>query len=225
MDTRITNIFSTPLVPGPASSFSAIYTALKQSQKMSSWSCGNTGKAVISLDLDLYEKCYLLVNSRNDMKEQFVLCLGELHAVFAHIRAIGSYIGGSGIDNAWLSAGCFDSSCLVRQVIECVNMKRAISTFESTYIAMNTLLLKEVFADYHQELLEDRTELYTLIMKIESDNVQFVKLIWNSLSMKLESLDIEEKLNTVIEKRKENKILQFILGFCRLVEPQKHQNT
>ena len=36
--------------------------------------------------------------------------------------------------------------------------------------------------------------------------------------MKLESLDIKEKVNTVIEKRKENKILQFILGFCQLVE-------
>ena len=35
LDTRITNIFSTPLVPGPASSFSAIYTALKQYQKIS----------------------------------------------------------------------------------------------------------------------------------------------------------------------------------------------
>ena len=53
VDTRITNIFSKPLVPGPASSFSAIYTALKQSQKISLWACGNTGKAVISLDLDL----------------------------------------------------------------------------------------------------------------------------------------------------------------------------
>ena len=134
------------------------------------------------------------------MKEQFVLCLGGLHAVFAHICAIGSYISGSGIDNAWLSAGWFDSSCLVQQVIECMNMK----TFEVTYIAMNTLLLKEVLADYHQELLEDRTELCTLIMKIrdalESDNVQFLKSIWNNFSMKLESLDIEEKLNTVIEK-------------------------
>ena len=28
VDTRITNIFSTSVVPGPASSFSAIYTAL-----------------------------------------------------------------------------------------------------------------------------------------------------------------------------------------------------
>ena len=206
----VTNIFSTQLVPGPASSFSAIYTAQKQSQKISLWAFGNTGKAVISLDLDLYDKCYLLVNSRNDMREQFILCLGELHAVFAHIRAIGSYISGSGIDNAWLSAGWFGSCCLARQVIECVNMKRAIA-----------LLLKEVFAD-HQELLEDRTELYTFIMEIrealESDNVQFLKLIWNSFSMKLESLVIEEKVNTVIEKRKENKILQFILGFCRLVK-------
>ena len=123
VDNRIRNLVSTSLVPGPASSFSAIYTALKQSQKISSWACGNTGKAVISLDLDLYEKRYLLVNSRNDMKEQFILCLGELHAAFAHIRAIESYISGSGIDNAWLSAGWFDTSCLVRQVIDCVNMK------------------------------------------------------------------------------------------------------
>ena len=132
---------------------------------------------------------------------------------FSHIHAIGSYISGSGIDNAWLSAGC-----LVRQVIECVNMKRAISTFAATYIAINTLLLKEVLADYHQELLEDRSELYTLRDALESDNVQFFKSIWNSFSMKLESLDIEVKVNTVIEKRKENKILQFILGFCRSVE-------
>ena len=80
-------------------------------------------KAVISLNLDLYEKCHLLVNSHNDMKEEFILCLGEL---IAHIHAIGSCISGSGIDNAWLSAGWFDSSCLLWQVIECVNMKRAI---------------------------------------------------------------------------------------------------
>ena len=73
-----------PLVPGPASSFSAIYNAVKQSQKTSLWACGNTEKAVISLEFDLYEKCYLLVNSRNDTREQFILCLGELHAVFAH---------------------------------------------------------------------------------------------------------------------------------------------
>ena len=39
---------------------------------------------------------------------------------------------------------------------------------EATYIAINTLLLKEVLADYHQELLEDRTELYTLMTILDA---------------------------------------------------------
>ena len=59
IDTTLTNIFSTPLVPGPASSYSAIYTALMRAQNVLTWSCGDSSKVVVSLDLDLYEKAYM----------------------------------------------------------------------------------------------------------------------------------------------------------------------
>ena len=82
IDTTLTNIFSTPLIPDPASSYSAIYTALIRAQNVSTWACGGSLKVVVSLHLDLYEKAYLLVNSNGELQSRFILCLGELHIVF-----------------------------------------------------------------------------------------------------------------------------------------------
>ena len=103
-ENQLTNIFTIPLIPGPASDFIAIYSALICVQGISIWSCGTTCKTTISLDLDLYQKAYLLINTREDMRNMFVLRLGELHTEFAMIRAIGLYISGSGIDMARLKA-------------------------------------------------------------------------------------------------------------------------
>ena len=77
------------------------------------WCCADTTKIVISLDLDLYEKCYFLVKTKNALKDKFILYLGELHAVFAHVRATGAFINGSGLEKAWQVAGWFDSSAVV----------------------------------------------------------------------------------------------------------------
>ena len=40
---------------------------------------------LISLDLDLLEKVYLLVNSRDDLQNKFALCLFEGYTVFAMV--------------------------------------------------------------------------------------------------------------------------------------------
>ena len=40
-DITITNIFTTPLVPGPASSWSALFTALMRVKNITAWACGN----------------------------------------------------------------------------------------------------------------------------------------------------------------------------------------
>ena len=42
VDTTLTNIFSSPLIPGPASSCSAIYTALISTKNITAWACGDT---------------------------------------------------------------------------------------------------------------------------------------------------------------------------------------
>ena len=83
IDKTLTNVFSTPLIPGPASSYSAIYTALMRAQSITTWACGGSSKIVISLDLDLYEKAYLLDYSNSDLRSRFILCLGELHIVMS----------------------------------------------------------------------------------------------------------------------------------------------
>ena len=73
-----------------------------------------TKKIIVWLDLDMYEKIYLLVNTNPNLKNRYVLCLVELHAVFAHLRAIGSFIDGLGVSDAWIQAGWYDSEALVR---------------------------------------------------------------------------------------------------------------
>ena len=72
----------------------------------------------------MYEKIYLLVNTSETLRSKYILCLGELHAVFAHLRAIGNFIDGLGISDAWIQAGWYDSEALIRQVLDCGNMKR-----------------------------------------------------------------------------------------------------
>ena len=74
--------------------------------------------------------------------------VGELHIVFAHIRRIGSYVSNFGLDTAWMHVNWLDSPCLLRQVLECLNMKRAVSTLETTVITIGILVLDEVIADY-----------------------------------------------------------------------------
>ena len=89
-DITVTNIFTTPLVNGPASSWSSLFTAIMRVKNITVRACGNDKKTVVSLDLDLYEKINLLVNTNPNLKNKYVLFHGELHALFAHLRAIGS---------------------------------------------------------------------------------------------------------------------------------------
>ena len=65
MKTKITKVATVPLISSPASSYHTIYAALKRAQGMANWT-RETGKT-ISLDHDLYEKVYLLVQICKDL--------------------------------------------------------------------------------------------------------------------------------------------------------------
>ena len=51
-----------------------------------------------------------------------------------------------------MAAEWFDSPCVVRQVIECSNMKRSLSALEPTIIAISVLLLKEIVVDLKDKM-------------------------------------------------------------------------
>ena len=47
-----------------------------------------------------------------------------------------------------MSAEWFDSPCLLREIIECSNMKRALAALEPTLIAISIMLFKEILLDF-----------------------------------------------------------------------------
>ena len=134
-----------------------------RAQGISAWSYGDSSKSIISLDLDLYEKCYMLVNSREDMRDKYILRLGELHAVFAHIRAIGALIVCSGMEDAWLEAEWFDSDSVIRQVLECKHMKKADEAHEASMLTITILQLMEILRTYPEYFLKASMEIIELI--------------------------------------------------------------
>ena len=98
----VANIMMFPLLPVPASSYSAIYTSLLRAQNITTHVAYGSKKTIIALDLDLYERVLQLRNSRDDLRDHFILRLGELHIVFAHCRAIGRFLENTGVDDAWI---------------------------------------------------------------------------------------------------------------------------
>ena len=174
VDVTRTNVFSFLFVAGPASSISAVYTAIDMAHKIgeASESIGtdeekecavdtllrpinapSPWKTIIVLDLDLHEKAYLIVHSRKDLRDRYLLCLGELHIISAEIRAIGNFINSSGLDDAWMGANWFDSECLLWQVKQCPNMKRAIATHETTFIAISIVLLEATLLYFENQTI------------------------------------------------------------------------
>ena len=193
-----------------------------RAQGISAWSYGDSSKSIISLDLDLYEKCYMLVNSREDMRDKYILRLGELHAVFAYIRAIGALIVCSGMEDAWLEAEWFDSESVIRQVLECKHMKRAVEAHEASMLTITILQLMEMLRTYPEYFLKASMEIIELINNANQglsckDNTEF-----NSSFFKLKTLLVEinfkDKWNEFQMSKVKNMQFRFFTVYCNMVK-------
>lgn len=94
----------------------------------------------------LCEKIIQLLDDRPDLKRTVVPRLGELHAVMAALRALGSSIENSGIDDAWIEADVYGTAT-TRQILKCSNYKRCLRAHIYSYIALYELVLEEFFKD------------------------------------------------------------------------------
>ena len=83
--------------------------------------------------------------SCEDMKGRYVLRIGELHTVFASLKALGKYI-----DQVWVEAGMY-SPTTVRQILEGKHLYRAMEAHLTTLVALYGLLFKELWEDYPDE--------------------------------------------------------------------------
>ena len=71
---------------------------------------GEEHPTVITFDMALYEKAVQLLDSREDLKKTVLPRLGELHTAMAALRALGTSIENSGIDDAWIEADVYGSA-------------------------------------------------------------------------------------------------------------------
>ena len=133
-----------PLIKSPPTDWTTLLTALKNCQKVSE--VGAPGKRTITtLDLPLYIKAVQLVSTRPEMKDQFILRIGELHVLFAMCRSIGKYIEESGLDSLLTHCGIF-GPVAVGKILEGKHMIRCARAFLIIYCSVYDIFLEEFFA-------------------------------------------------------------------------------
>ena len=157
---------------------------------------GTGVKTTISLDLALYEKILQLVYSDVNLKDKFILRLGELHISMAHFRGIGNYISSSGIESIWIESGVYGPAT-TRSILQCTHYKRTFQAHEDTLIKFY-----EEFPVAHQKFNDIEND------KNNKDNFCLLLTYYS---------DIEVMLQIFYEKRKDNGLFRFIMNYINMV--------
>ena len=84
-----------------------------------------------NFDMALYEKAVQLLDARPNLKSKIVPRLGELHAMMAALRALGTSIENSGIDDAWIEADVYRPAT-TRQILKCSHYNRVLRAHTHT---------------------------------------------------------------------------------------------
>ena len=113
-------------------------------------SFGEKHLTTVSLDLAIYEKAVQLCYCNRFYEMTFNLRLGELHITMAHLRGIGSYVEGSGLESIWMESGVFGVAT-VRSILSCSHYKRCYYAHEITTIAIFRMLMKQFFLKHPKE--------------------------------------------------------------------------
>ena len=76
--------------------------------------------------------------------------------------------------------------------------------------------------EFGKELCERNNDILNLIKKnhisIASDDREEFRIAWNNFLVEIESLESDAKLHFVLEKKKCNKFLQFLMGLVRMID-------
>jgi hypothetical protein len=81
---------------------------------------GPDAVTVITLDLQLYEKAKQLESDGDDIRGKYIFRIGELHTCLAALRALGSFIRDSGIDDVWIEADLYGPNTVLQALQESI---------------------------------------------------------------------------------------------------------
>ena len=99
---------------------------------------GNGAITVMTLDLQLYDLAMKMWVENEDIRKQFLFRPGELHVLFWALAALGKYIGGSGINQAWVEVGLY-SQTTVTQILKGKHLYRSLEAHMVILISLYSL--------------------------------------------------------------------------------------
>ena len=202
-----------PLLYAPAHEWSTLITVLKQAQHISCHTTGVNSKAVVTLDMQLYEKAKKLQLHREDCKDKWVLRVGELHTVMAALRTIGTAIEGSGLDDCWVESDLYGPAT-VRQILECGHMKRSLTAHMISLQALFALY-KEEFFTHNPELESKYVELMNEFNAGDLSKTETVKELNNRLKFLIEK-EINPKLDQFSDE-KQTPTFRFMTMYMNMI--------
>lgn len=210
-----------PLLRSPPTVYDTLYTGLMRAHDITTHVMGDGSITVMTLDLQLYDMAMKLWVEREDVRKQFLFRPGELHVVFWALTALGKYIEGSGIDQAWVEAGLYSPTTLI-QILNGKHMYRSLEAHMVTLLALYNLYFQSFLTNdpeerpvlnsastilhkaYHRDIIQS-----TESRKDLSDAVSEVIAVFESRDILKKLAEFEGNLN---------KMQHFILNYIKQFE-------
>ena len=148
-----------PLSPISPTDWTELYIALKKAQGIN-MKISPDKKTIVTLDLQLYAKCMEL-RSKNEIKDNFIFRLGELHIVFAFLKVLGKCINCSGLDQILVDTETYGSTTLL-QILNGKHVKRGFEAHMILYLSLSNLFYNDLLKVYPLTQLKLADELAKL---------------------------------------------------------------
>ena len=169
----------------------------------------------------LYDKVVQLLDAKPDLKRTVVPRLGELHTVMADLRALGSSIENSGIDDAWIEADVYGTAT-TRQILKCKHYKRSLRAHIYSYVALYEMVMEEFFKENPQlkEVCWQATEQLeeACSEKDKSAKVQYAKQANTTLLKALTNAEVEREFKESEAQKAKNAMFRSIMNYLHRVE-------
>ena len=210
-----TRVCVLPLIETSPTNTSIQLTFMKKLEKITSYVTPQA-KTVVSLDLGLYKPVLKLAMANKELSKNWVLRPGELHIIMAMLRAIGSFLDGTGLDS--ILSSLYDDST-VTNILAGKCVRRAIEAHISLRLALFKCYIDE-FYKLHPQIKEKlEPELEKLVDALQGKNSNEVKSMHNKVTKLLKDLNVLAKMKAFNAKESEEKpTFRVVLQYMQMVD-------
>ena len=196
---EVTNIaLLAPLIRSPPTDINTLFTAIMRTKNVTTKVWGGSKITVVTFELQLYNVAMQLWEDDVNIRRQFIIRPEELHVVFWALAALGKYIEGSGIDQAWVEAGLYSPSTITK-ILQGKQLYRAMEAHTVTLLTFYQLYFDKFLKDYPEDeaviSIAVRELRQSYMKSINNDGTNHLNNSLNNLTSLFESCNLQKKMN------------------------------